>query len=173
MRIQGCTLIYNLAGKSRKYKTSGLERETIALHTQLPPTPAAYVAQLMLSQATSHLCEQAVFPSSFHQEEDTPTLDVFPDTKEKLSTIWLTSSKKQESHTKAQAAEVSKWLQLLQHKKKNSLRINNIFLRAKLAHFHCSLLSLDQTFKGLDQGSPEVWCRAQTWDRSLILGAVP
>lgn len=118
MHIQGCTLIYNLAGKSRKCKTSGLERESIALHTQLPPSPA-FVAQLMLSQATSHSCEQAVFPSSFHQEEDTRTPDIFPDAKEKLSTTWLTRSKRQESHTKAQAAEVSKWLWLLWNNNNN------------------------------------------------------
>lgn len=107
MHIQGCTLISNLAGKSRKCKTSGLERESIALHTQLPSSPA-FVAQLMLSQATPHSREQAVFPSSFHQEEDTPTPDIFPDAKEKLSTTWLKKKK---------------------IKKITSLPINNIFLK--------------------------------------------
>lgn len=107
MHIQGCTLISNLAGKSRKCKTSGLERESIALHSQLPSSPA-FVAQLMLSQATPHSHEQAVFPSSFHQEEDTPTPDIFPDAKEKLSTTWLKKKK---------------------IKKITSLPINNIFLK--------------------------------------------
>lgn len=49
MHIQACTLIYNLARKREKCKTSGLEWVSIALHTQLSSSPPTFIAQPMFS----------------------------------------------------------------------------------------------------------------------------
>lgn len=170
MHIQACTLICNLTRKPKKKpktkpkqkcKTSSLERVAIALHTSLFSSPPTFVAQLMLSWGQFiTFSKQAVFPSIFCQKENTPTLEVFSNTNQSIALPGLPEGRDRSLRPRHKQLTYQNAF-CFPNTGKALLPVNEVLFRALLVHHCCFPLRSDKVFKGLDQGSREVWHRPQ------------